>query len=67
MKWRNYRAFVALLLSVPADHLTVYAASYQAFVRSHAPESDLTINDVLRAWAREMGGERRMAAVQVAA
>ena len=54
MKWRNFRAFVALLLSVPAERLVIYAASYQAFIREYRPDSDLTINDVLRAWARDM-------------
>jgi hypothetical protein len=30
MKWRNFQAFVALLLSVPTEHLVIYAASYQS-------------------------------------
>lgn len=69
MKWKNFKAFVALLLSVPAEHLIIYAASYQAFVRSCRPESDMTINQVLEAWARDMrrGGDRGPAALSAAA
>jgi hypothetical protein len=60
MKWKNFRAFVALLLSVPAAHLIIYAASYQAFIREYRPDSDMTINQVLTAWANDMrrGGDR---------
>lgn len=54
MKWRNFRAFVALLLSVPADHLIIYAASYQAFIRAYAPDSSLTINQIIQSWTRDM-------------
>ena len=58
MKWRDFKGFVALLREVHAHgHLVVYAASYQAFIRSNRPDSDLTITQVLTAWAREMSGE----------
>lgn len=52
MRWRDYRAFVALLLSTPIEQLTIYAASYQAFIKDHNQRSDLTVNDVLKAWGR---------------
>jgi hypothetical protein len=60
MRWKNFRAFVALLLSVPAAHLIIYAASYQAFIREYRPDSDMTITQVLTAWANDMrrGGDR---------
>ena len=67
MKWRNFRAFVALLLSVPTEHLVIYAASYQAFIREYRPDSDLTINDVLQAWARDMQRVGEPAASRLAA
>lgn len=69
MRWHNFRAFAALLLSIPAEHLVIYAASYQAFVRSHAPESDMTINQVLQSWTRDMrrGGDNGPAALRMAA
>lgn len=54
MKWRDFKAFVALLLSVPTEHLVIYAASYQAFIRSYRPDSALTINEVLAVWTRDM-------------
>jgi hypothetical protein len=54
MRWHRYRGFVTLLLCIPAEHLIVYAASYQAYVRDVAPDSTMTINDVLRAWGRMM-------------
>jgi hypothetical protein len=54
MKWKNFRAFVALLLSVPSAHLIIYAASYQAFIREYRPDSDMTITQVLTAWANDM-------------
>ena len=67
MKWRDFRGFVALLREVrDHGHLVTYAASYQAFIRSHRPDSDLTITQVLTAWAREMSGEP-MPRIKVAA
>jgi hypothetical protein len=54
MRWKNFRAFVALLLSVPSAHLIIYAASYQAFIREYRPDSDMTITQVLTAWANDM-------------
>lgn len=69
MKWHNFKAFVALLLSVPPAHLIIYAASYQAFIREYRPDSDVTINQVLRAWTNDMrrGGDRGPAAQRLAA
>jgi hypothetical protein len=69
MKWKNFRAFVALLLSIPAEHLIIYAASYQAFVRSCRPDSDMTINQVLEAWSKDMrrGSDRGPATMSAAA
>ena len=69
MRWQRYKAFVALLLSVPSAHLVIYAASYQAFIRSHAPDSDMTISQVLEAWAKDMrrGGDRGPKALAEAA
>ena len=67
MKWRDFKGFVTLLREVrDHGHLVVYAASYQAFIRSHRPDSDLTITQVLTAWAREMSGEP-MPQIKVAA
>ena len=67
MKWRDFRAFVALLREVrDHGHLVTYAASYQAFIRANRPDSDVTINQVLTAWAREMSGEP-MPQIKVAA
>ncbi len=59
MKWNNFRAFVALLLNASTDLLVMYAASYQAFIRSYAPDSTLTINAILQVWTRDMqrGGD----------
>lgn len=64
MKWHNFRGFVALLLSVPTEHLVIYAASYQAFIRTHNDQTTLTINQILQAWANDMrrGGDRGPAA-----
>jgi hypothetical protein len=64
MKWRNFQAFVALLLSVPTEHLVIYAASYQAFIRSHNTGSTVTITGILRVWTADMarGGDRGPAA-----
>ena len=62
MKWRNFTGFVTLLLSVPPAHVLSYAASYQAFIRTYRPDSDLTINDVLRVWTNDMRRARQVAA-----
>lgn len=53
MRWRKFPAFVALLVSAHASgHLHAYAASYQAYIRDHRPDSDLTIAQVLEVWER---------------
>lgn len=62
MRWLDFKAFVTLLMSVSTDDLIVYAASYQAFIRSYNPQSDMTINDVLQAWNRAMRDNRGPAA-----
>lgn len=58
MRWRRYAAFLTLIQSVPTQHLVIYAASYQAFVRSVNAQSDLQINDILKVWARMIGKSR---------
>lgn len=69
MRWRDFRSFVALLLSVPAEHLIIYAASYQAFIRSYNDQSTVTITEIVQSWTRDMqrGGDRGPAAQQLAA
>lgn len=56
MRWRDFKAFVALLLSVPTEHLPIYANSYVAFMQSYG-STDLTINDVLKVWGRIMSDD----------
>lgn len=57
MKWRNFRAFVALLQSVPTQHLVIYAESYIAFMRDYNAKTDLTTKDVLGVWMRIIADE----------
>jgi len=53
MRWKNYRAFVVLIAEVASrGHLAEYAASYQAYVASFRPDTDLTVEQVLTAWGR---------------
>mgnify|MGYP003440956886 FL=1 len=67
MVWHRYQAFITLLHSVPSNQLIIYAASYQAFMRSHSPASDLTITQILEKWNRWMRGDRGAVIRQVAA
>jgi hypothetical protein len=62
MRWHRYAAFLTLIRSVPTAHLVIYAASYQAFVRSINASTDLQINDILRVWAQMLGGRAQAAA-----
>jgi len=55
MRWRNHAGFVELLLQATPARLVEYALSYQAFIKTQKPDSDLTINDVLISWRRAMG------------
>jgi hypothetical protein len=58
MRWHNFNGFVTLLKTArDHGHLMTYAASYQAFVRDHSPDSTMTISQVMQAWARIMSGE----------
>ena len=58
MRWRDFRGFVALLTEVHArGHLAIYAASYQAFVASLRPDTDLTVEMVSATWQRIISGE----------
>ncbi len=52
LRWRDFSRFRALIGSVTSETLIAYAASYQAFIRSYRPDTDLTITQVLAAWAK---------------
>jgi hypothetical protein len=64
MRWKDHDYFVTILAALTPAALLSYAASYQAFVRSHAPDSTLTITEVVQAWTRAMqrAAERKAAA-----
>lgn len=64
MRWQRFEAFCTLLRSMPHEHMISYAASYQAFIRSYQPDSDLTISQVLAAWKKaiDRGAARERAA-----
>jgi hypothetical protein len=64
MRWKNFRAFVALLMSVPTEHLVIYAESYIALLRDYNAQCDVTITDVLGSWMRMISdaGDRGPAA-----
>jgi hypothetical protein len=57
MRWRDFRAFVALLMSIPTAHLVIYAESYIAFLRSYNAASMVTTREVLGVWMRIIADE----------
>lgn len=52
MRWKRFEQFRKLIGSVTHETLIAYAASYQAFIRSYSPSTDLTISQVLSAWGK---------------
>jgi hypothetical protein len=55
MRWCSHASFVELLESAAPSRLVEYADSYLAFLRDYNPDSSLTRDEVLTAWARNIG------------
>jgi hypothetical protein len=56
MRWKDFGRFVALIAEVQArGHLSSYARSYQAFMASYSPDTNLTVDQVLTVWDRIIG------------